>query len=86
MSFLFLFSHWLNSPRISVNAAPEQWLTVTYVSAAENAFNVPPFERGRAYVTFHIKYCYVKNKKDGKFIIIMMFVNDCCVICIRNDE
>ena len=31
--------------------------------------------RGRAFVTFHRKYYFVKNKKYGKFIIIIYLSN-----------
>ena len=31
--------------------------------------------RGRAFVTFHIKYYFIENKRDGKFIIIIYLSN-----------
>ena len=37
--------------------------------------SVHPLSRVRAFVTFHIKYYFIENKRDGKFIIIIYLSN-----------
>ena len=39
--------------------------------------------RGRAFVTFHIKYYFIENKRDGKFIIIIYLSNQMLQISVK---